>query len=603
MRRLAFLIALLFLGYSLNAQTSVPPGIAYQAVAIKPTKSGVAGFNPDGLYWTNRDVSVRFTIYEKWPGGTNQYSEIHDLRTDAFGTFGCIIGQGTVVSGNFNTIPWSLGTAHLQVEIDYYKDGDYTLIGVERFWSVPYAMLSNDASNSAGAGDVYSKSYVDSLTNLLLGQIQYLKNRDKDTAIGNDGVSNNYVDSQFNSLKNMIVAIKNSDKDTVIGNELQDLYMSNDTIRLTQSSEFVVIKNDQSNGSNSTPTSGSMPFIVADSYLDSIFDITGFDVKTNLNPNGKFSGCNATIYGDSIYIIGLYSPGTDQWGKRNNYKIVVLSVSKLDKGCKIVMDVKNAGNGAPWVPIHSNLENLVGVVFDGIGTFAFNAANYSFKLTNSQPSINGVMYMMDESMDTAFVCKSWSNTRKELIKYVLSTNKEIVVLDSNTISRDIYAGQFISGYFYFNQTDSMNEAGVPIFSRFDLVNNQIESNIIKLNKSQIKFNIYYYKLLPVNHNFITIDNVNFVFFYGNNKAFYNSISGIWNFWSCDPIYDFSTNNCNLWSSHDLNKLFNITGTFSAVNKSAYDNVIFRNGKYIATSTNGTCIEVGVFKMPEVRYIK
>ena len=203
---------------------NLPQGIAYQAVAVKDGPYSLAGQNPQAIYWSNKDIKVRFTIFEKYPGGSTQYSEFHATKTDDYGVFNLIIGQGNPISGDFTKIPWDLGTAHLQVEIDFDNNGTYKLTSLERFWSVPYAFVTRKSGSNS----------TDSALNALNGKFNYLKNRDKDTVIGNEGgVSYKSLDSLNKVLVAKLAALKASDKDTVIGNEWQKLTRNKDTLILS----------------------------------------------------------------------------------------------------------------------------------------------------------------------------------------------------------------------------------------------------------------------------------------------------------------------------------------------------------------------------------
>ena len=216
-------VAIICLAFVQLIAQNLPQGIAYQAVAVKDGPYSIAGQNPQAIYWSNKDINVRFTIYEKYPGGSAQYSESHSTKTDDYGVFNLIIGQGNLISGDFAKIPWDLGTAHLQVEIDFDNNGTYKLTSLERFWSVPYAFVTRKNSSST-----------DSALNALNSKFNYLKNRDKDTVIGNEGgVSYKSLDSLNKILVAKLAALKASDKDTVIGNEWQKLTRNKDTLILS----------------------------------------------------------------------------------------------------------------------------------------------------------------------------------------------------------------------------------------------------------------------------------------------------------------------------------------------------------------------------------
>ena len=236
-------LAFVCLAYATSFGQNVPQGIAYQAVAVKDGPYSLAGQNASAVYWANKDIQVRFTIYDKYPNGTNQYSELHATTTDDFGLFNLIIGQGNVLSGDFSKIPWDLGTAHLQVEIDFENENSFKLTAIEKFWSVPYAFVTPKSN---------STSY-DSILNALNDKYIYLKNRDKDTVIGNEGgVSYEYLDSLNNVLLAKLESLNALDKDTVVGNELQTLSLSGDSLFISDGNTVVInhpanLDNDSTN--------------------------------------------------------------------------------------------------------------------------------------------------------------------------------------------------------------------------------------------------------------------------------------------------------------------------------------------------------------------
>jgi hypothetical protein len=222
-----FLIATIAFLISISSAVAqnLPQGIAYQAVAVKEGPYNLAGQNAPAIYWANKDIQVRFTILEKYPNGSTQYSEVHQITTDDFGVFNLIIGQGDVLSGDFTLIPWELGTAHLQVEIDFDNNGSFKLTSLEKFWSVPYAFVSNNAGGGNSS---------DSSINALNTKYEYLKNRDKDTVVGNEGVSYQSLDSLNQVLQAEIDALRLRDKDTIVGNELQTLSLTGDSIFISE---------------------------------------------------------------------------------------------------------------------------------------------------------------------------------------------------------------------------------------------------------------------------------------------------------------------------------------------------------------------------------
>jgi hypothetical protein len=218
-----FLFLLTSLLSFLSFAQNLPQGIAYQAVAVKEGPYSVAGENPQAIYWSNKEIKVRFTILDQYPNPTNIYQEFHPVTTDDYGVFNLIIGQGSVLLGDFETIPWELGTAHLRVEIDFDNDDSYTITSFERFWSVPYAFVSKKVKGTN----------IDSAIQALNDKIIYLKDRDKDTVIGNEGITYKTIDSLNQVLQNKINALRANDLDTVVGNEIQTLAIKGDSLSIS----------------------------------------------------------------------------------------------------------------------------------------------------------------------------------------------------------------------------------------------------------------------------------------------------------------------------------------------------------------------------------
>ena len=186
----------------------------------------------EAIYWANKDIKVRFTIFEKYPNGSSQYSELHEVTTDDYGVFNVIIGQGMAMSGDFERIPWELGTAHLQVEIDFESTNTFTLTSLERFWSVPYAFATKQTEGSN----------VDSLLNELRAEIDSLRANDLDTVVGNEIQSLSIKGDSLSISEGNTVKLsfpKSLDNDTT--NEIQTISISNDTISLSNGGGSVTV--------------------------------------------------------------------------------------------------------------------------------------------------------------------------------------------------------------------------------------------------------------------------------------------------------------------------------------------------------------------------
>ncbi len=97
----------------------------------------------------NQNVTLRLTILQ---GSNSDYQETHATTTDANGIVSVVVGEGNVVSGNFDNIQWQ-GLKNLKVEIKI-GNGSYQNYGTNELKSVPYAKFANQAIFAANAGSM-----------------------------------------------------------------------------------------------------------------------------------------------------------------------------------------------------------------------------------------------------------------------------------------------------------------------------------------------------------------------------------------------------------------------------------------------------------------
>lgn len=134
MRNLFLLFALLALAFTVQAQS--PKGMNFQGYARDMT----------GLALGNRNVSVRFTIYDFDNPTPADYEEVHNLRTDPYGVFNAVIGSR--MANSFSKI--SFGTKKYWLKVEVSPDGTtWSEISNAELLSVPYAKTAENG-NPAG---------------------------------------------------------------------------------------------------------------------------------------------------------------------------------------------------------------------------------------------------------------------------------------------------------------------------------------------------------------------------------------------------------------------------------------------------------------------
>jgi len=187
-------------------------GLWLIVLSISLTTAQNRGFNykallaDNGTAISNQNVSLKFTVLKS--GTTAVYQEIHTATTDANGIVSVSIGEGTVVSGDFNTIDWKNHPYFLKVEID--TGSGYQNFGTSELKSVPYAKYAEKAGNT------FSGDFND-LTNVPAG----LSDGDDDTHL---------TDAQIAAMG----YIKNpNDADHDASNELQNLSLSGNQLSIS----------------------------------------------------------------------------------------------------------------------------------------------------------------------------------------------------------------------------------------------------------------------------------------------------------------------------------------------------------------------------------
>ena len=105
MKLLKSLMFALFLLVAADLVAQVPQAFNYQAVAR----------DASGNILSNQAVGMRISILQGSSSGTVVYSETFTPTTNALGLITLSLGQGTPVTGTFNTINWSTGAYWLKV--------------------------------------------------------------------------------------------------------------------------------------------------------------------------------------------------------------------------------------------------------------------------------------------------------------------------------------------------------------------------------------------------------------------------------------------------------------------------------------------------------
>ncbi len=141
--RIRFAVSLIVALISSNQiLAQAPQGINYQGVA-----RGL-----DGQPIAHKEIAIRVSVLNGSSNGELEYDEIHEVKTNSFGLFTLVIGQGTPGTNSFNFIGWTTGKKWLQIEMDENGGRNFKLMGSQQLMSVPYALYAERSGNGYQAG-------------------------------------------------------------------------------------------------------------------------------------------------------------------------------------------------------------------------------------------------------------------------------------------------------------------------------------------------------------------------------------------------------------------------------------------------------------------
>ena len=159
--KIVFALAVFYLPFHIIAQ--VPQGVNYQGVLRNKTGQPIK----------NQTVGVQVSVYDSIVNRKNNYIERHSVQTNEFGLYNLVIGKGNVVLGVFDSIPWGVNNQFLEVKIDPLGGQNYSIIGSQAMYSVPYAFYAGSTKSTDIAQTISFKN--DSLVLSQNGGAVFLK--------------------------------------------------------------------------------------------------------------------------------------------------------------------------------------------------------------------------------------------------------------------------------------------------------------------------------------------------------------------------------------------------------------------------------------------
>lgn len=130
-----FILAITYLDICGQANS----GVKYQAVIR----------NIDNLVLKNHTVGIKFKIQRDSIGGTLVYTETFVVTTNTYGLVNLEIGTGVTID-DFTTIDWGFSPYFLETSVDFSPSSLWSVMGISKLMSVPYALHSNTTDSILG---------------------------------------------------------------------------------------------------------------------------------------------------------------------------------------------------------------------------------------------------------------------------------------------------------------------------------------------------------------------------------------------------------------------------------------------------------------------
>jgi len=139
MKKITLIITAISLCIAAQTVGQAPQAFKYQTIAR----------NNLGNIIANKLVSFRMSILLGSITGPVSYSEKDTATTNQFGLANLVMGGGTVLSGNMDTVNWGNSTYYLKIEFDPTGGNSFTLMGTSQMLSVPYALYSQSTGDTS----------------------------------------------------------------------------------------------------------------------------------------------------------------------------------------------------------------------------------------------------------------------------------------------------------------------------------------------------------------------------------------------------------------------------------------------------------------------
>jgi hypothetical protein len=141
----------------------------YSQYQVLPMRYQILLKGTNGNTLNADSVHLRLSVLKGDTNGITVYSEYHQLAPGTSGIMNMSIGEGTPLSGNYQSIEWGKDDYYLKTELDTALNGNYSILMISRFLGVPYAAQSQYTH----AIHIYTQEEISQLNGLHAGVIVF----------------------------------------------------------------------------------------------------------------------------------------------------------------------------------------------------------------------------------------------------------------------------------------------------------------------------------------------------------------------------------------------------------------------------------------------
>ena len=510
----------------------VPKAFNYQAVVR----------DADGYVISNQSVGFRISILQ---GGLSVFSELHNVQTNQFGLVSMQIGNGTMVSGNFNNILWGMGACYLKVEMDPTGGTSYSVSGTEELLSVPYALYAESSGVGGSGGDGNNQDELQDLQ--LIGNfLSITKNTNaKQLDLGKfmDNTDNQELQFNGNSL-----SITGGNSLTLPG-ESDPVFNASVAKTITDAGSFNVITNAERTELNNNSTLLNVtPGTISPGkavVVDNNKDISSF---RNLNASGVVQ------FGNTIIIDGTGLEGsiTETHGKISFGDENIYTTGFIGAGTNAPATNLHVVGGLRYVDGNQAANRILTTDINGNATWQDPAAQLPAHTGN------GGKYLTTDGTDASW--KGITNTDITGLGTMSTQNKDAVDIDGGTID---------------GTTIGVNAAALGKFSSLEATQN------LTLPATTTTTGLFYSGTNIIMHN------------YGTNNLFFGIRAGNLTTTTVQNV-GIGTNALNKVTSGGFNTALGFN-TMSA-NTTGHSNTALGNGS-LGTNIDGSFnVAIGLFAL-------